>query len=55
MKRVDDEVKEIIDTAYNTAYKILEDNRDALDRLSNHLLAKETISGKEFMELLDTA
>lgn len=52
MKKVDDEVKQIIENAYNEAYKILEENREDLDKLSNYLLEKETITGAEFMELL---
>jgi cell division protease FtsH len=31
--------------------KLLEENREILDRISDHLYEKETISGKEFMKI----
>ena len=52
LKDVDDQVKALVQKAYDTAYGILEDNREMLDRLSDYLLTKETITGKEFMEIL---
>lgn len=55
LKRVDAEVSKLIDNAYHTAYGILEENRFVLDRLASHLMEKETITGKEFMEILEAA
>ncbi len=52
LKDVDDQVKELVQNAYDRAYAILEENREALDRLTEYLLTKETITGKEFMDLL---
>ncbi len=48
---VDDEVLSIITKAYQDAYHMLEENRDILDRISDYLYDKETITGKEFMEI----
>ena len=38
---------------HEKARKILEDNRDKLDELANFLYEKETITGDEFMEILN--
>ena len=35
------------------AYKILQDNKDKLNELSAFLLEKETITGEEFMKILN--
>ncbi|MDD2446235.1 MAG: ATP-dependent zinc metalloprotease FtsH [Tissierellia bacterium] len=50
---IDKEVQEIIDECYQDAKKTLEDNKDKLIELSNYLLEKETITGAEFMEVLN--
>lgn len=52
LKDVDDQVKVLVQSAYDTAFGILQENREVLDRLAEHLLAQETITGKEFMDLL---
>lgn len=51
--KVDEEVKNIIKSCYDNAKNILEENRDKLDELAAHLLKEETITGKEFMEILE--
>ena len=48
---IDKEVLGIINHCYNEATKLLEDNRVILDRISDYLYEKETITGKEFMEI----
>ena len=51
-----DDVKEvlnIIKSAHDKARKILEENIDKLHELSEFLLEKETITGEEFMEILN--
>lgn len=53
LEKVDTQVKGIIQEAYDTAYRILQDNRDALDELTEYLLKEETITGKEFMDILE--
>ena len=49
--KVDDEVLEIIRSCHARAAEILKENRELLDRLARYLLEKETITGKEFMEI----
>lgn len=49
---IDDEVMKIINEAYEKAKTLLLGNRAALDKISQFLLEKETITGKEFMDIL---
>ncbi len=51
--RVDQEVIALIGQAYSRAKELLEQDRAAMDRLSAYLLEKETITGEEFMALLE--
>ena len=51
--RVDEEVKELIKKAHLNAVKILSDNIEKLHELAHYLLDKETITGEEFMEILN--
>ena len=44
---------EVIRTQQEKAKNILEENRDKLDRLSEFLYEKETVTGSEFMEILN--
>ena len=53
--RIDDEVKRIIDTCYDKACKILEENRDVLEKSAQLLIEKEKITGEEFEALFDRA
>ena len=46
---VDQEVKRILDTAYDDAKRILTEHRVLLDEISEFLLVKETITGDELM------
>jgi len=48
---VDKEVMSILKDCYKEAYKMLKKNRDIMDKLADHLIQKETITGKEFMEI----
>ncbi|MBP3647910.1 MAG: ATP-dependent zinc metalloprotease FtsH [Clostridia bacterium] len=52
--RVDAEVQRVIAEAHAKAVAILQKDRALLDRLSQHLLEKETITGAEFMEILQS-
>ena len=52
--QIDEEVRGIIQDAYEEAKKILNDNIDKLHELSKYLLEKETITGEEFMKILNT-
>ncbi|HEX9026931.1 MAG TPA: ATP-dependent zinc metalloprotease FtsH [Clostridium sp.] len=49
---LDEETLNIIRTAHKNARKILNDNRDLLDKISEVLLEKETIFGDEFLEII---
>lgn len=51
--KIDAEVMSIVKAAHDKAVAILKANEPALHRLSAYLLEKETITGEEFMELLD--
>ena len=51
--RMDRLVTETIQKEYDKAMTILRDNRDSLDKLANFLYEKETITGDEFMEILN--
>ena len=50
---VDHEVVEMVKEAQKKARKILSENMEALHRLSKYLLEKETITGEEFMQMLN--
>ena len=49
---VDREVMAVLIEAYSRAKNILTENRVALDKISEFLILKETITGKEFMDIL---
>ena len=51
---VDEEVMKILSQAYAQAKKLLEENRDLLDKMAEYLLEKESITGKQFMEMFRT-
>jgi cell division protease FtsH len=51
-KKVDAEVKKIVDTGYKRAKKILTEKIDDLHKLAKALLAYETLSGEEIKELI---
>ena len=50
---VDKEVQKLLATCYEEAKKLLSDNRELLDEISLHLLAKETITGDEMMAFIN--
>lgn len=52
-KAVDDEVIRIVKQQYEKAMNILKENAAKLNELSEYLLEKETITGEEFMEILN--
>lgn len=51
--KIDDEVLRIIKEAHEKAVRILKENEDKLHELASYLLEKETITGDEFMEILN--
>jgi cell division protease FtsH len=50
--RIDREVARIVGTGYESATRILTDNRDVLDRIANELLEHETLDGDEVRRIL---
>lgn len=52
-KEIDRQVTELVKKQHQKAKNLLLDNRDKLDELSNYLYEKETITGEEFMEILN--
>ena len=55
MKAVDDEVIALVKAQHKKAYKILEDNIMKLHEIVKYLYEKETISGEEFMKILESS
>ena len=51
--KIDTEVKNIVNAAYEKAYRILKENEHVLDAIATYLIDHETISGKEFMEIFN--
>lgn len=48
---IDKEVMQMLKKAYEEAKRLLTENREALDKIADFLIEKETITGKEFMEI----
>ncbi|MBR3040726.1 MAG: ATP-dependent zinc metalloprotease FtsH [Lachnospiraceae bacterium] len=48
---IDKEIMQILKDCYKEAYKMLKKNRDIIEKLAKHLYEKETITGREFMEI----
>ena len=48
---VDEEVMRILKESYDEALRLLRENREVMDRLAEFLIEKETITGKEFMQI----
>ena len=51
--KIDADVVAVIKAAHEKAIGILADNREKLDELASYLLEKETITGEEFMKILN--
>ncbi len=51
--KIDREVVTMISDAYKKAESIIKENRAIMDALADYLLEKETITGEEFMEILN--
>lgn len=49
--QVDEEVQKMLKVAFEKAKAMLKEHRDALDKIAEYLIEKETITGKEFMKL----
>ena len=51
--RIDKAVSDLIKTQHEKARRLLEDHRKKLDELAKYLYEKETITGEQFMEILE--
>jgi cell division protease FtsH len=51
---IDDEVKKLVDQAYQRAKQVLVENRAVLDKLADMLVEKETVDADELQEILNT-
>lgn len=52
--KIDEEIVELVKKQYDKAVNILKENRQKLDELSKFLYERETITGEEFMEILNS-
>ncbi|HCT90737.1 MAG TPA: AAA family ATPase, partial [Lachnospiraceae bacterium] len=48
---IDHEVMKLLRESYEKAKEMLNENRDVLDEIADYLIKKETITGKEFMQI----
>lgn len=48
---VDEEVMKLLKSCYKEAKTMIKENRAVMDKIAAHLIEKETITGKEFMEI----
>lgn len=53
MAQIDDMVIDTVKTAYEKAKELLKANQDKLHELAKDLCEKETITGEEFMQILN--
>ena len=51
--KIDKMVVDLVQKQYEKAMNILKENRASLDRIAQHLYEKETITGDEFMDILN--
>jgi cell division protease FtsH len=52
-KAIDEEVKQIVEVAYEQALQILRDNRELLETMTSQLLTTEVLEGDELQSLLN--
>jgi len=52
-QRIDEEVRDLVTGAYNRAKKLINDNMDALHRMANALLEKETLDSKDIDAIME--
>ena len=51
-KEIDEEIRELIDKAYEEARRILTEHRDQLDLIANYLMEYEKVNGEKFEKLM---
>ncbi len=50
--KIDEQVRQIVQRAYNQAKELIEENADALQRIAEALLEREVLDGNEVMQLI---
>ena len=50
---IDNEIVSVLKERYKIAVELLKENRDALDKIAEFLISKETITGEEFMQIFN--
>ncbi|MEN8256939.1 MAG: ATP-dependent zinc metalloprotease FtsH [Thermodesulfobacteriota bacterium] len=53
IKEINSEIKDLVDTAHDTARKILTDNMAIMEAITEELLEKETISNRDIQVIID--
>lgn len=53
MQRVDAEIRRIIDTQYALAHKLIDDNRDKIEAMTNALMEWETINADQVNDIME--
>ena len=51
-KQIDESVRVMVKECYKETYSIVSKNREAMDRIVDLLIEKETLDGEEFVEIL---
>ena len=51
-KQIDESIRVMVKACYEDTYKIIFENREAMDRLVELLIERETLDGEEFVEIL---
>ncbi len=51
-KQIDESIRVMVKACYEDTYKIIYDNREAMDRLVEMLIERETLDGEEFVQIL---
>ena len=51
-KQIDESVRIMVKNCYRETYSIISKNREAMDKLVDILIEKETLDGEEFVEIL---
>lgn len=53
IQSINAEIRDLVETAHDTARKILSDNMDIMEAMTQELLEKETISGRDIQAIID--
>ncbi len=51
-KQIDESVRVMVKDCYKETYSLISKNREAMDKLVDILIEKETLDGNEFVEIL---